>query len=246
MPVIDIDSHVEEPQEAWEHLDSRYSDRKPFPVVARDLPILGGINAFWYIDGTVYPKPVGRGNLVYGTPTEMRFATQKEFTIGSQTMTDIDARLKDMDAVGIDLQVVFSTVFLQPVTEDILFEAALMRSYNTWMASACAQRPDRLKWGAILPMRDPRLALDELNHSLKLGASVAGIYGTVGETMLHDRYYDEFFAEVERLGVPLAIHAGWSHPGHHPQHGRRLGLPRPGLHAAGHDGVLQLPGRRYP
>ena len=213
MPVIDMDSHVEEPKEAWEHLDPKYADRKPFPVVAQDLPQLGGINAFWYIDGTVYPKPVGRGNLVYGTPIEMRFATQKEFTIGSQTMTDIPARLKDMDAVGIDVQVVFSTLFLQPVTDDLLFEAALMRSYNTWMASACAESPDRMKWGAILPMRDPRLALAELEHSLKLGASVAGIYGTVGETMLHDRYYDDFFAEVERLGVPLAIHAGWSHPG---------------------------------
>lgn len=213
MPVIDVDSHVEEPQEAWERLDPAYAHRRPFPVVARDVPALGGINAFWYIDGAVYPKPVGRGNLVYGTPTEMRFAKQKSFSIGSQTMTDVDARLKDMDAVGIDVQVVFSTVFLQPVSDDVLFEAALMRSYNTWMASACAQRPDRLKWGAILPMRDPRLAVEELERCLKLGASVAGIYGTVGETMLHDRYYDPFFAEVERLGAPLAIHAGWSHPG---------------------------------
>lgn len=212
-PVIDMDSHVEEPKEAWDHLDARYSDRKPFPVVASDLPALGGINAFWYIDGAVYPKPVGRGNLVYGTPTEMRFATQKTFSIGSQSMTDPEARLKDMDAAGIDVQVVFSTLFLQPVTDDLLFEAALMRSYNTWMASACAHRPDRLKWGAILPMRDPRLAADELDRCLKLGASVAGIYGTVGDTLLHDPYFDPFFAAVEQLGVPLAIHAGWSHPG---------------------------------
>lgn len=212
-PVIDIDSHVEEPKDAWDYLDPKYSNRTPFPVVAKDLPALGGINAFWYIDGTVYPKPVGRGNLVYGTPTEMRFAEQKTFSIGSQTMTDVDARLADMDAVGIDVQVVFSTVFLQPVTEDILFEAALMHSYNTWMASVCAQRPDRLKWGAILPLRDPRLAIDELHYALKLGASVAGIYGTVGETMLHDPYLDPFFAEVEQLHVPLAVHAGWSHPG---------------------------------
>ena len=212
-PVIDVDSHVEEPQEAWSYLDEKYAGRRPFPIMTKDIPALGGINAFWYIDGTVYPKPVGRGNLVYGTPTEMRFAQQKTFSIGSQTMTDIDARLQDMDTAGIDVQVIFSTVFLQPVSEDILFEAALMRSYNTWMGKRCGQKPDRLKWGAIVPLRDPRLAIEELHHARQLGAVMVGIFGTVGEMMLHDLYLDPFFTEVERLGMPISVHAGWSHPG---------------------------------
>ena len=30
--VIDADSHVEEPIEAWEHLDVRYRERRPFPI----------------------------------------------------------------------------------------------------------------------------------------------------------------------------------------------------------------------
>ena len=212
-PVIDVDSHVEEPEEAWAYLDTRYADRRPFPVVARDLPILGGMNAFWYIDGTVFPKPVGRGTLVFGTPTEMRLAREKHYSIGSQSMTDIEARLEDMDRAGIDVQVVFPTVFLQQLSEDVLFEAALMRSYNTWMGKTCARRPDRLKWAAVVPLRDPRLAIDELHHARGLGAAVAALFGTVGETMLHDRYLDPFFAEVERLGIPIGVHAGWSLPG---------------------------------
>lgn len=211
--VVDVDSHVEEPEEAWAYLDETYADRRPFPVVARDLPTLGGLNAFWYIDGVVFPKPVGRGTLVYGTPTEMRFAREKRYSIGSQTMTDVAARLADMDAAGIDVQVIFPTVFLQQMSEDILFEAALMRSYNTWIAKACAQRPDRLKWAAIAPLRDPHLAIEELQRARELGASVVGLFGTVGETMLHDPYLDPFFAEVERLGMPIGVHAGWSHPG---------------------------------
>ncbi len=212
-PVIDVDSHVEEPEEAWAYLDERYADRRPFPVVAKDLPALGGLNAFWYIDGAVFPKPVGRGTLVYGTPTAMRFAREKHYTIGSQSMTDIEARLRDMDAAGIEVQVIFPTVFLQQLSEDILFEAALMRSYNTWMGKTCAQRPDRLKWAAIVPLRDPRLAIEELHYARQLGPAVVGLFGTVGEMMLHDRYLDAFFAEVERLGLPIAVHAGWSHPG---------------------------------
>lgn len=212
-PVIDVDSHVEEPEEVWAYLDERYADRRPFPVVAKDLPALGGLNAFWYIDGAVFPKPVGRGTLVYGTPTAMRFAREKHYTIGSQSMTDIEARLRDMDAAGIEVQVVFPTVFLQRLSEDILFEAALMRSYNTWMGKTCAQRPDRLKWAAIVSLRDARLAIEELHYAGQLGPAVVGLFGTVGEMMLHDRYLDPFFAEVERLGLPIAVHAGWSHPG---------------------------------
>lgn len=211
--IVDVDSHVEEPEEAWAYLEQPYQDRRPFPIVGRDLPRLGGLNAFWYIDGAVFPKPVGRGTLVYGTPTEMRFAREKRFSIGSQTMTDVAARLNDMDAMGIDVQVIFPTVFLQQMSEDILFEAALMRSYNIWMGKTCAQAPDRLKWAAIVPLRDPHLAIDELHHARQLGASVVGLFGTVGETMLHDRYLDPFFADVEKLGTPLGVHAGWSHPG---------------------------------
>ncbi|MBI4636769.1 MAG: amidohydrolase family protein [Candidatus Rokubacteria bacterium] len=128
---------------------------------------------------------MGRGTLVYGTPTGMRFAREKHFSIGSQSMTDVDAQLQDMDGAGIDLQVIFPTVFLQPMSEDILFEAALMRSYNTWMGKTGARRPDRLKWAAIVPLRDPRLAIEELHRARQLGATVVGLFGTVGETMLH-------------------------------------------------------------
>lgn len=212
-PVIDVDSHVEEPEETWACLDAKYADRRPFPVVARDVPALGGLNAFWYVDGTVFPKPLGRGTLVFGTPTEMRFAREKRYSIGSQSLTDVEARLTDMDAAGIHIQVIFPTVFLQQLSEDILFEAALMRSYNTWMGKTCAQRPDRLKWAAVVPLRDPRRAIEEVHYARELGATVVGIFGTVGEMMLHDQYLDPFFAEVERLGMPVAVHAGWSHPG---------------------------------
>ena len=211
--VVDIDSHVEEPQEAWSYLEDRYADRRPFPVVARDEPALCGLNAFWYIDGAVYPRPVGRGNIVFGTPTEMRFAREKHFSVASQTLADVGARIKDIDALGIDIHVIFPTVFLPPLTDDILFEAALMRSYNTWIAKKCAERPERLKWAGIIPMRDPHLAVDELRRTRALGASVAAIYGTVGEAPLHDAYFDPFFTEVERLGIPIGVHAGWSHPG---------------------------------
>ncbi|MBI3077472.1 MAG: amidohydrolase family protein [Deltaproteobacteria bacterium] len=212
-PVVDADSHVEEPAEAWEHLDKEYQARKPFALTAENRPFLTNLNAFWYIDGAVHPKPVGQGTTVFGTPITQAHAQRKSFSLGSQTLLDVDARLKDMDAAGVDIQVIFPTVFLEPLTDDVHFEAALMRSYNTWMAGVCRQRPDRLKWAAVMPLRDVPAAVEELGRAKALGAVAAGIYGTVGEMPLHHRDLDPFYAEAERLQLPVCVHTGWSHPG---------------------------------
>ncbi|MBI2369030.1 MAG: amidohydrolase family protein [Deltaproteobacteria bacterium] len=211
--VIDADSHVEEPTEAWAFLDERYAARKPFVVTAENRPILAEMNAFWYIDGRVFPRPVGRGTTVFGTPLAQVFAGKKRFSPGSQSLTDVEARVRDLDAAGIDLQVVFPSIFLEPLSDDVQFEAALMRSYNTWIGQACARRPDRLRWAAIMPMRHVPAAVEELRRAKALGAVGAALFGTVGETMLHDEAFDPFFAEAERLDMPIGVHAGWSHPG---------------------------------
>ena len=69
----------------------------------------------------------------------MARAKLKPFSLDSQTLLEPAARLKDMDAGGVDVQVIFPTIFLEPLSEDPRFEAALMKSYNSWMASACQQ-----------------------------------------------------------------------------------------------------------
>ena len=53
-------------------------------------------------------------------------------------MTDIDARLKDMDKVKIDTQVVFPSLFLTTTAEDLRLEAALLRAYNSFLGECSA------------------------------------------------------------------------------------------------------------
>jgi predicted TIM-barrel fold metal-dependent hydrolase len=211
--VIDADSHVEEPIEAWDYLDEKYRERRPFPITVPNRPILANLNAFWWVDGQIFPKITGTGHTVYGTPPESYHATHKKFTIGSQTLADPTERLKDMDAAGVDIQVNFPTIFLEPLTDDVEFEAALMRSYNTWISSACKAAPDRLKWGAVMPLRNVPAAVDELKRARDMGAVTAIIYGTVGEKLLDLPEFEPFFAEAQRLSFPVSAHTGWSHPG---------------------------------
>lgn len=211
--VIDADSHVEEPNEAWDHLDPQYESRRPFPIKAENRPLLHNMNAFWYIDGSVYPKVTGQGVTIYATPVEMERAHSKPFSLPSQTLSDPDARLQDMDRGGVDVQVVFPTVFLEPLTPDPRFEAALMRSYNTWMGAVCRRRPERLKWAGVLPLRCAGEAASEVERVKDLGAVAVAVYGTVGETLLSHEDFDPVWAEAERLRMPVCVHTGWCHPG---------------------------------
>ena len=147
--VIDADSHVEEPEEAWGYLDPKYEARRPFPITGENRPFLHSMNSFWYIDGCVYPKVVGQGVTIYATPVTMARAKLKPFSLDSQTLLEPAARLKDMDVGGVDVQVIFPTIFLEPLSEDPRFEAALMKSYNSWNGVGLPQasRPAQMGGG---------------------------------------------------------------------------------------------------
>jgi predicted TIM-barrel fold metal-dependent hydrolase len=211
--VIDADSHVEEPLEAWSYLEPKYEARRPFPITGENRPFLHNMNSFWYIDGCVYPKVTGQGVTIYATPVTMARAKLKPFSLESQTLSDPGARLRDMDAGGVDVQVIFPTVFLEPLSEDSRFETALMRSYNTWMAGVCKQKSDRLKWAGVLPMRCVSEAVEEVRRCKELGAVATAVYGTVGETLLSHEEFDPVWAEAERLHLPVCVHTGWCHAG---------------------------------
>jgi len=56
-----------------------------------------------------------------------------------QEMRDVQTRVRHMDELGIDTQVVFPSIWLGCLAENVELEAALARSYNQFMATQCAQ-----------------------------------------------------------------------------------------------------------
>jgi len=211
---VDADSHVEESEETWAFLDPPYAERPPLVVDKRGAPGLTVQDAFWVIDGRVLPHLRGRGATVYATPVVSTLGQEiKTFSVASQTLSDPAARVADLDRAGIDVQVLYPTIFLERLTDDDGYQTALVRSYNTWLAGKCAQVPDRLKWAAVMPLHYVPDAIAELRRARELGAACAVMYGTAGETMLHEAAFDPFWAEAARLNLPIVVHTGWSHPG---------------------------------
>ena len=211
--VVDADSHVMEVPETWDYLEDEFQHRRPVVVQGEGLATNSHIDAWWLIDGQIHPRLWGPGTTFSGTPLEMKFARDKIFHVASQGMTDIDARIKDLDAFGIDIQVIYSSILFHRLTEDSRFEAALMRSYNTWISQRCSERPERLKWSAVIPMRDREACVAEVHRARDLGAVGLMIGGTAGQTLLHHPDLAPFFAAACEVDLPVCVHTGWSAPG---------------------------------
>ncbi len=75
-----------------------------------------------------------------------------------------------MDKLGVEIQVIYPTLFLVYLTDDPKLETALCRAYNRFIADACAKAAERLKWVAILPLRDIEASLVEMKWAKEQGA----------------------------------------------------------------------------
>ena len=211
MPYIDADSHVFEVEETWNYLPKKYRDRRPIPITIpqNDAPYMGVDNSFWFVDGKAIQWTWGPGTIQIGCPLTSVHAGIKDFSIGNQSLMDVPARVADLDRVGIDIQVIYSTLLFAPLTDDDAFETALTVSYNKWIEERCAEAPDRLKWAAVLPLREPKAAVKEIYRVKDAGAVSLMCFGTVGEKLLHMPEFDPVWAAAQEVGLPVTVHVGW-------------------------------------
>ncbi|WP_419664916.1 amidohydrolase family protein [Streptomyces sp. 2-1] len=118
-----------------------------------------------------------------------------------------ELRLADMDANGVDVQVLsYSTPGLE-VIEDPAEAVAVARRVNDHLAKVVAAHPKRFAGFAVLPLQDPKAAVVELRRAVK----ELGLKGVLYNDHVRGHYLDEprfrpVWAELERLGVTLYLH----------------------------------------
>src|SRR5207248_402724 len=92
-------------------------------------------------------------------------------TEAMRTMEDVEGRLRHMDELGVDVQVLFPTsMALGQITAKPEVEAALCRSYNRWMADVCSKANGRLPWIAAPPLLDITESIQQMQWSAEHGA----------------------------------------------------------------------------
>jgi aminocarboxymuconate-semialdehyde decarboxylase len=118
-----------------------------------------------------------------------------------------ERRLEELDRSGVDAEVVSP---MPPLLDYALSGPEgldLSRQVNEFVASLCAADPARLMGMGMVPMQAPSLATAELARVRDLGLVAVEIASNVVGRALHGSEYDEFWAEAERLEMPIFIHA---------------------------------------
>lgn len=117
-----------------------------------------------------------------------------------------DERLRRMDAMGVDVQVLSwpsSGIQLIPAAESV----ALARDVNDYLAAAIQAHPDRFLGFAAIPTPDPEAAAGELERAVHtLGLKGAMISGRTNERFLDDPQFQPVLEAAEALDVPLYLH----------------------------------------
>lgn len=134
---------------------------------------------------------------------------------------DVEHRLAQMDAVGIECQMLSPNplTFLGRVEAGPAVDFA--QATNDALAALVATSPGRFLGSAQLPMQDPAAAAEELRRAVCELGLVAGYVGTDYGMTLDDSAYDDLYSLVVELDVPLFVH-GSTNDGRGPAHDRRL------------------------
>ena len=195
--MIDADAHVNEDPLAWTDLAAA---RPGWLGAAKS----GGR---WVaeIEGKLYPRQEGRG---CGVPVDA--ATNPRCAAGAvATEAGLDTRLADMDAEGIDVQVLFGGLVIGVTGyADAGLALDVCRAYDDWLLTkVCAHAPARLKGVAVVPLQDLERAVGEAERARGLGAVGVTIPPVLGDRNLDEASLLPFFEACEGLDLAVAVHS---------------------------------------
>lgn len=146
-PIVDVDAHVYEPEAIWErHVPREYQ------AVARSAffhALDGQGNAVTVLNGSA-ARELNRTKIVRQaiwrpgmTLEQIGRLDPNVFHPLNPGAAEPEARVADLDALGIDQQVIFPTLFAEyfPLVENPEAALVLARAYNDWIFDFCAVAP---------------------------------------------------------------------------------------------------------
>jgi predicted TIM-barrel fold metal-dependent hydrolase len=195
MPTIDADAHVVETDRTWSFLEKEEEPFRPVALTVNDATGQGIMGEVWRVGRRVIPRRVFLTERT-GTTTE------------TQELLNIEARLRHMRELGVDVHVLYPTMFLNPVTSDPQVEAALYKTYNRWMAEIWANGHGQLRWAVLAPTLTMDLACSEIRWAKDHGACAVFMRGSEDGKPLSNPHFYPLYEEASRLDLPICVHAG--------------------------------------
>ena len=122
-------------------------------------------------------------------------------------LTDPVARLADMDAQGIDMQILSPSPTQYYYWADKDLSSDLVNTQNEMIAEMCGAHPDRFAGMGAVSLQHPELAGEQLRKMIKdYGFRGVEISSTVGGREIADAKFRPFWRAAAELGIVVFIH----------------------------------------
>ena len=202
MGYIDADTHVLECEDTWDHFDPAEREFRPITL---EHPTASGPGAEsrkqYYVIGDTVTRRFHANAQTWGYG--------KDYVPEVSFLKNPSVRLREMDELGIDAQVLISTDFLNVAVDNPRAEAAICRSYNRWIAERTADARKRLRWVIVAPTLAQERCIEELKFGKANGAvgfmmKVDGEHGRWPE----DPYFWPLYEVAQDLDLTVCVHAG--------------------------------------
>lgn len=210
--IVSADSHIIEPPDLWEKwLAPEF--RKRAPRLVKDDE---GGDAWDFGDGGK-PATIGLVTKTRGKSyDELRWGGSSYDTI-NQGCFLAEPRVKEMLEDGVQLEVIYPpqrTMRHFMHDEDREFHLAGIQAYNDWLAKGfVGQAPKHFVGQGQIPNLGVEAAIKEMKRCRDLGLRGVVISSWPSGKPFLDDECDPFFAEAERLGIPVSVHISLVHRG---------------------------------
>jgi len=123
-------------------------------------------------------------------------------------MENMKDRVANLNDQKVDVQLVFSSLFLNLRIENPRAELALTRAYNRWIAERCAEYPERFKWIYVPSFKNINATINDLKWAKDNGAVGILFRGVEGDKFISHADFDPIYAKAEALDMPICVHIG--------------------------------------
>lgn len=208
LTVIDADAHVIETDHSWDYLSAAEQKFRPKLYSTPG----DSTRQYWVIDDKIagfrFLTLTERELQDFAERAGRNFATPQ----AARELDDVDLRLKHMDELGIDVQVLHNTFWIERITTRPDAETALCRSWNRWLGEISKTSRGRLFYSCVIPAMNIAAAIEEIKFAKDNGAAAVCLRPLEGDRHLSDPYFFPLYQTAVELDMAIAVHIANGNP----------------------------------